>query len=75
MAPREASGSSCEAGGGVREVQGSPKMRNCGGAGTHRWHGTGEIPVLQGLGVASKEFGVLRGVEAELRRGSVGVEA
>jgi hypothetical protein len=30
--------------------------------------------VLQGHGVASKEFGVLRGIEVELRQGSVGVE-
>jgi hypothetical protein len=30
--------------------------------------------VLQGLEVASKELDVLRGVEAEVRRGSVGVE-
>ena len=34
--PREASGSICEAGEGVREVQWSPEMMDCGGARTHR---------------------------------------
>ena len=72
--PRKASTSICEDVPGVRGGRGSPSANNRGGAVSSPPRSLGENPMCSGLGVASKGLGVLRGIEAELKRGPAGVE-
>jgi hypothetical protein len=72
LTPRFGSGKACESATGVREVRGSPTVRDRGGGAKYRWQTSGAIPVVARAGVAGGELGELPGGEVKLMRALAG---